>query len=105
MPDSAGPEGAKKRSRFNFFSSPWIIAVFAPVLAAVVLGLIHLIQSSIENSAQPLISATATYNGHYTWTISSPFAVDASALNGKVTGCDSMRKWLLDQGGSDLSVT
>lgn len=103
--ESAGPRAPKKGSRFNVLSNPWLIAVLAPVLAAAVLGSVHLIQSSIQNAASPLVSATATYDDTYTWVISSPVAVEATTLQGKVNSCDSMRHWLLAHGGGNLTVT
>ena len=105
--EAASSKRSKRRMGqvHKFVSSPWAIAILAPVLTAAIFGVVHLVDNGLQNAGQPLARATATYNGYYAWEMSSPIAVEMAKFGGKVKNCDSLRQWLLTHGSGDLAET
>jgi hypothetical protein len=99
------PDEEKRTVRNRLARSPWIIAIAAPLIIAAVLGIYNATTARIAGTFAAPISAYASSDTSLTdsWLMSSMGGLRTSALPATVNSCATMRQWLEETGGADIS--
>jgi hypothetical protein len=97
--------GSRRKFIQHLRSSPWMIAILAPLLTALLFGFFTLGRAKYHEAANPLVAASAEYDSsrNHTWVMAPQQPIDVSHVPATVKSCDAMRSWLLNSHAPDMT--